>query len=151
MKLLSTLRFIRPVSYGFFVPGLALCLALSSALAQMAEVADDANPTLNVEEPAEAEINESPIVNEQSEDTISYALTGQKLTIAGDNNTVTVRGETPAVIITGSGNTVQIQAVDRIEIAGGNNTVTWSAAVSLDLPQIVNEGQGNTISPGQIE
>lgn len=99
----------------------------------------------------EDQINESPIVNEQSNDFASYSLTGQKLTIAGDNNTITVRGETPAVVITGSGNTVKIEAVDKIEIAGSNNTVTWSAAVSLDLPVVVNQGTGNTVSSGAVE
>lgn len=99
----------------------------------------------------EAEINESPIVYEESNDVASYSLTGQKLTVASDNSTVSVRGQTPAVIITGNGNTVNIEAVDRIEIAGSNNTVTWASAVNRDLPEIDNQGQNNTISTAPVE
>ncbi len=99
----------------------------------------------------EAEINESPLVYEESNDEASYSLTGQKLTIASDNSTVSVRGQTPAVIITGNGNTVNIESVDRIEIAGSNNTVTWASAVNRDLPEIVNQGQNNTISTAPVE
>jgi hypothetical protein len=133
MKLLSSSKLTVLGAAFLATPALFLGLAFN-ALAQMPE----------------AEINVSPIVYEESNDFASYSLNGQKLTVASDNSTVTVRGQTPAVVITGNGNTVNIEAVDRIEIAGSNNTVTWASAVNRDLPKIVNQGQNNNISSGPV-
>jgi len=93
---------------------------------------------------------EGPQVFEQSDTQQGLTLNNTKLTVAGNNNTLVILGTSPALVVTGNGNNIKIQSVDQIEIAGSNNTITWSAGASTDLPKITDQGTGNKIQSGPV-
>lgn len=93
---------------------------------------------------------DGPQVFEESNSQQGLTLNNTKLTVAGDNNTLVILGTSPALVVTGSGNNIKIQAVDQIEIAGSNNTITYSSGASNDLPEINDKGSDNKIQSGPV-
>ncbi len=93
---------------------------------------------------------EGPQVFEQSNAQEGLSLNNTKLTVAGNENTLVILGTSPALVVTGNGNNIKIQSVDQIEVAGSNNTITWSSGASADLPQIKDLGTGNKIQSGPV-
>ena len=78
--------------------------------------------------------------------TRSIDCRGQTVQITGSKNTLTVTGECRKVDVAGVGNTVSIEAVERIEVTGTNNRVTWQRALGGDTPRIARTGMGNSVS-----
>jgi hypothetical protein len=92
----------------------------------------------------------NPQVFEESGADQGLTLNHEKLTVAGDNNTLVILGFCSALVVTGSNNIIKVQAVDAIEVAGSGNTITWSAGVSRDLPEVTDQGKENTIQAGEV-
>jgi hypothetical protein len=75
----------------------------------------------------------------------TVACDGDTLRITGQKNTVTVTGECRKVDVSGSSNTVAIEAVAAIEVTGTNNKVTWQRALSGNAPRVSTTGL-NTVT-----
>jgi hypothetical protein len=75
----------------------------------------------------------------------TVACDGDTLRITGQKNTVTVTGECRKVDVSGSSNTVAIEAVAAIEVTGTNNKVTWQRALNGDNPRVSVTG-ANTVT-----
>ena len=95
-------------------------------------------------------VAQNPRVFEQSDSTQTLTLTGEKFTVTGSNNTLIILGSCSPLVVAGSNNTIRVQATDQIAIAGNDNTITWSAAIERDLPQIEDEGKNNTVQSGEV-
>ncbi len=93
---------------------------------------------------------QNPRVIEDSNSTETLTISGEKITIAGSNNTFLILGTVSTLVIAGSDNTIRVQSVDQIVMAGSKNNVTWSAAVSLDIPKVEDSGKKNTVAQGEV-
>jgi Protein of unknown function (DUF3060) len=76
----------------------------------------------------------------------SIACDGETVQITGSRNTLTITGDCQKVDVAGTGNVVTIEAVERIEVTGTNNRVTWQRALRGDAPRVSRTGLGNTIA-----
>jgi hypothetical protein len=75
----------------------------------------------------------------------TVACDGDTLRITGQKNTVTVTGECRKVDVSGSSNTVVIEAVASIEVTGTNNRITWQRSLAGDAPRVSVTGL-NTVT-----
>ena len=114
---------------------LGIALALSSACNVSFSSRPAGNPAAGVQ------------VNSAGQN-VTIACADQTASIGGRNNTVTLTGSCPTVEIAGSTNVVTLEAVDRIEISGTGNVVTWQRAIQRSEPSITTTGAGNTVRKG---
>lgn len=105
---------------------------------------------LSAQETLQSTQGQEPIVIESNDESHRPELSGQKLTVAGDGNTVLVLGECSVLVVTGDKNVISVKAVDRIVITGTGNTVKWSSGIKNDIPKVVDEGKDNQVSSGKI-
>ena len=70
---------------------------------------------------------------------------GQDASLAGSNNTVTIRGACRAFQIAGGGNRVLVDRASggTIKVYGSNNRVSWTSSGEADVTTV---GQENTVS-----
>jgi hypothetical protein len=70
---------------------------------------------------------------------------GQEASLAGNGNTVTIRGDCRAFQVAGDGNRVLVDmaANGGIKVYGSNNQVSWSSKGEVE---ITTAGPGNTVS-----
>ena len=70
---------------------------------------------------------------------------GQDASLAGSNNTVTIRGACRAFQIAGDGNRVLVDMAPggTIKVYGNNNQVSWSSSGEV---QVTTVGPGNTVT-----
>ncbi|MEZ4403005.1 MAG: DUF3060 domain-containing protein [Kofleriaceae bacterium] len=71
---------------------------------------------------------------------------GGKVAILGADNTITLTGGCAKVAISGSGNRVTIEAVDKLGITGSSNTVTYQRGYTRKAPKVGKTGVGNKVS-----
>ncbi|MEN9250111.1 MAG: DUF3060 domain-containing protein [Gloeomargarita sp. GXS_bins_116] len=71
---------------------------------------------------------------------------GRNVTIDAANTTVTLRGMCKQVEITGAGNTVNLNQVERIVVTGTMNRVTYRNGVNNRQPVISNTGFNNQVT-----
>jgi hypothetical protein len=88
-----------------------------------------------------------PFVIAENDRTVAYACTpGASVSLAGNGNKVTLRGDCGGVNVAGNDNTLTIEGVRTISVAGNRNTVTWQRGAGRDPPRVDNTGNGNRIS-----
>lgn len=92
-----------------------------------------------------------PMVFEESGETRDLYLKGAKLTVTGSDNTIRVMSNCSALVVIGSGNVIQVMAVDKIDLVGSNNQITWSAGITNDEPTVSDKGKDNTVQAGSVE
>ena len=70
---------------------------------------------------------------------------GEDASLAGSNNTVTIRGACRAFQIAGDGNRVLVDmaATGTIKVYGNNNQVSWTSSGEV---QVTTVGPGNTVT-----
>ena len=70
---------------------------------------------------------------------------GEDASLAGSNNTVTIRGACRAFQIAGDGNRVLVEMAPNgtIKVYGNNNQVSWTSAGEV---QVTTVGPGNTVT-----
>jgi hypothetical protein len=70
---------------------------------------------------------------------------GQDASLAGSNNTVTIRGACRAFQIAGGGNRVLVDMAPNaaIKVYGSNNQVSWTSSGEV---QVTTVGPGNTVT-----
>ncbi|BBZ21782.1 DUF3060 domain-containing protein [Mycolicibacter hiberniae] len=68
---------------------------------------------------------------------------GKSLTVAGSNNTLTVRGSCEAVDVSGADNRITIERIGKtLTLTGLNNSVTYRNGE----PKVDDRGSGNTVT-----
>jgi hypothetical protein len=83
----------------------------------------------------------------ENDRTVAYACTpGAMVSLAGNGNRVTLRGDCGSVSVAGNGNTVTAEGVRAISIAGNRNTVTWQRGAGREAPKVSDTGTGNRVS-----
>jgi len=71
---------------------------------------------------------------------------GQRISITGRNNQVTVRGYCQAINIMGHDNRVFLETIGSIGVTGHDNHVIWSQGPNGIVPRIFDTGHNNSIS-----
>lgn len=92
-----------------------------------------------------------PMVYEQSGETQDLYLHGAKLTVTGSDNTLRVLSNCNPLVVVGDNNIIMVKAVDKIDVTGSGNQITWSAAIELDEPEVTDKGKDNTIQAGPVD
>ena len=68
---------------------------------------------------------------------------GKSLTVAGSNNTLTVKGTCASVNVLGADNKITLDKVDKdLRVAGMNNTITYKDGE----PKVKDVGSSNTVN-----
>lgn len=83
---------------------------------------------------------------EGSRQTGAFACEGRNVSISGKKNRLTLSGECPFVDISGDGNEVSIEATGEISVAGDENIATWSRSLDGEVPEVHDDGEGNTVT-----
>ena len=71
---------------------------------------------------------------------------GREVSVLGSRNELELRGVCPVVIVSGSDNTIDIDAAQRIQTTGDRNKVTWVEVTTGREPRVQNTGTQNRIS-----
>lgn len=71
---------------------------------------------------------------------------GEKLSLMGDMNDITVTGECDEVSVVGDSNKVQIEALNAIRIAGQSNLVTYERLYQVDALDSAIVGQDSLVT-----
>jgi|GEM_PF-3591691 len=70
-----------------------------------------------------------------------------EVSISGSSNELTFTGVCKSVDVTGSSNKITLDAVERIDVTGTDNTVTWKkAAGGRKKPKVSSTGTDNKVS-----
>jgi hypothetical protein len=70
---------------------------------------------------------------------------GLDVAVQGQGHKITLKGQCKALTVTGDGNTIVVQAAERIAVTGDNNTVTWAKKINNAPPVITQAGKGNKV------
>ncbi|MCA6069196.1 DUF3060 domain-containing protein [Chryseobacterium sp. RG1] len=77
---------------------------------------------------------------------LNYTLKGGNVEVEGGDNTVTIKGSAKKVSVSGTGNKVYIDSVDKVSIEGGNNTVYYrTSGTKSGKPDAALTGVGNKV------
>lgn len=77
---------------------------------------------------------------------LNYSLKGGNVEVEGGDNTVTIKGSAKKVSVSGTGNKVYIDSVDKVSIEGGNNTVYYkTSGTKSGKPDAALTGVGNKV------
>lgn len=71
---------------------------------------------------------------------------GTRVEINGASNNVTLTGECKSVTVSGSSNTVKVEATRAIIVEGTSNSVTWKRTIGKAKPKVSRTGVGNKVS-----
>ncbi|CAM3111664.1 hypothetical protein DRF59_17835 [Chryseobacterium flavum] len=78
---------------------------------------------------------------------LNYTLNGGIAEIEGADNTVTIKGSAKKISVSGTGNKVYIDKVDKVIIEGGNNTIYYkTSGTKTGKPDASLTGVGNKVS-----
>jgi hypothetical protein len=77
---------------------------------------------------------------------ITVTLTGTCENVKVTGNRETVLGSTANAYVAGNYNTLTLDSVDTISVAGNNNTATYKKPVTKKKTSVSNLGKGNTIT-----
>ncbi len=77
---------------------------------------------------------------------LNYTLNGGVAEVEGGDNTVTIKGSAKRISVSGTGNKVYIDKVDKVTIEGGGNIVYYrTAGTKSGKPDVSIEGVGNKV------
>ncbi|MBP1167619.1 MULTISPECIES: DUF3060 domain-containing protein [unclassified Chryseobacterium] len=77
---------------------------------------------------------------------LNYSLNGGVAEVEGGDNTVTIKGSAKKIAVSGTGNKVYIDKVDKVSIEGGNNTVYYrTSGTKSGKPDVSITGVGNRV------
>ncbi|WP_454047171.1 DUF3060 domain-containing protein [Chryseobacterium sp. Marseille-Q8038] len=77
---------------------------------------------------------------------LNYSLNGGVAEVEGGDNTVTIKGSAKKIAVSGTGNKVYIDKVDKVSIEGGNNTVYYrTSGTKSGKPDVSVTGVGNRV------
>lgn len=77
---------------------------------------------------------------------LNYTLNNGIVEVEGGDNTITIKGSTKKISISGTGNKVYIDKVDNIEMEGGNNTIFYkTSGTKSGKPNASLTGVGNKV------
>lgn len=77
---------------------------------------------------------------------LNYTLNGGIVEIAGGDNTVTVKGSARKISVSGTGNTIYIDKVDKVVMEGGGNAVYYkTSGTKSGKPDASLTGVGNKV------
>jgi hypothetical protein len=65
---------------------------------------------------------------------------GQDVKVTGSRNELTLRGSCPRVDVAGAANVIAIETVDRIDVTGTGNRVTWARGLTRPAPRVSTTG-----------
>jgi Protein of unknown function (DUF3060) len=70
---------------------------------------------------------------------------GQNVRLGGSSNNITLTGTCPRLDVTGSNNTVNVEALEAVDVTGAANTIIWQRSLVGDQPRLGSTGFGNTL------
>ncbi|AZA84941.1 hypothetical protein C1637_21925 [Chryseobacterium lactis] len=77
---------------------------------------------------------------------LTYNLNGGVAEVEGGDNTVTIKGSAKKISVSGTGNKVYIDKVDKVAIEGGNNIVYYrTSGTKSGKPDVSLTGVGNKV------
>lgn len=77
---------------------------------------------------------------------LNYSLNGGVAEVEGGDNTVTIKGSAKKIAVSGTGNKVYIDKVDKVSIEGGDNTVYYrTSGTKSGKPDVSVTGVGNRV------
>jgi uncharacterized protein YbcV (DUF1398 family) len=77
---------------------------------------------------------------------LNYTLKGGNVEVEGGDNTVAIKGSAKKVSVSGTGNKVYIDSVDKVSIEGGDNTVYYrTSGTKSGKPDVALTGVGNKV------
>ncbi|WP_426479651.1 DUF3060 domain-containing protein [Chryseobacterium sp. CBSDS_008] len=77
---------------------------------------------------------------------LTYTLNGGVAEVEGGDNTLTIKGSAKKIDVSGTGNKVYIDKVDKITIEGGDNTVYYRTSdTKSGKPDVSITGVGNKV------
>jgi hypothetical protein len=91
------------------------------------------------------------IVIIQNELTKTIHCQGDDVTVKGNKNELTIKGECSRLYVMGNKNIINVEAVAKIETPGNKNTVIWENGIDGKKPSISNLGTKNKIKRGMAE
>ncbi|REC49746.1 DUF3060 domain-containing protein [Chryseobacterium pennipullorum] len=78
---------------------------------------------------------------------LNYTLNGGVVEVEGGDNTVTIKGSAKMIAVSGTGNKVYIDKVDRVTIEGGDNVVYYrTSGTKSGKPNVALTGVGNRVT-----
>ncbi|KPH11174.1 hypothetical protein AMQ68_22815 [Chryseobacterium sp. ERMR1:04] len=77
---------------------------------------------------------------------LNYTLNGGIVEVEGGDNTITIKGSAKKISVSGTGNKVYIDKVDKIVMEGGNNTIFYkTSGTKSGKPDTSLTGVGNKV------
>lgn len=77
---------------------------------------------------------------------LNYSLNGGVAEVEGGDNTVTIKGSAKKIAVSGTGNKVYIDKVDKVTIEGGGNVVYYrTSGTKSGKPDVSVTGVGNKV------
>ncbi|MEJ5050080.1 DUF3060 domain-containing protein [Chryseobacterium culicis] len=77
---------------------------------------------------------------------LNYSLNGGVAEVEGGDNMVTIKGSAKKIAVSGTGNKVYIDKVDKVSIEGGDNTVYYrTSGTKSGKPDVSITGVGNKV------
>jgi len=70
---------------------------------------------------------------------------GQNVRLGGSSNSITLTGTCPRLDVTGSNNTINVEALEAVDVTGASNTIVWQRSLVGDRPRMGSTGFGNTL------
>ena len=76
---------------------------------------------------------------------------GRDFTVAGNHNEVHVAGETKSIRVLGNQNSVHLERVDKINVTGAQNRVSYQSGLTKNVPSVSQTGAQNLIIKAEAE
>lgn len=77
---------------------------------------------------------------------LNYTLNGGLVEVEGGDNTLTIKGSAKKITVSGTGNTIYIDKVDKISMEGGDNMVYYrTSGTKSGKPDVSITGVGNKV------
>jgi hypothetical protein len=120
---------------------ITLALLLASAPAFADKTIVDNKQTTTIDCAADADVTIAG-----NENTVTLTGACKSVTVSGNKNTVTAASSEHGYV-TGNGNTVTVDAMDYLAVPGNNNVVTYKATITKGGKlKLNNPGKGNKVT-----
>jgi len=70
---------------------------------------------------------------------------GQNVRLGGSSNNIRLTGTCPRLDVTGSNNTINVEALEAVDATGVSNTIIWQRSLVGDQPRLSSTGFANTL------
>jgi hypothetical protein len=84
------------------------------------------------------------VLTDNGEDVVDCR--GRRVSVLGDGNRLTLRGECPDVMVAGDRNTLSVEIATLISLNGDDNRLTWTRAAAGSEPRIKMPGARNRVT-----